>query len=628
MSRAIVVGTAGHVDHGKTALVRALTGVETDRWAAEQERGLTIDIGFASLPTPGGTEAGLVDVPGHEDFVKNMLAGCTGLDVLLLVVAADEGPMPQTSEHLLIARLLGVTEGVVALNKVDNVDDEWLALAREATREELVRTLGHDRWPILEVSARTGEGLGPLVAEIEQAGRRSRPRDRHDLFRMPVDRGFTVKGAGTVATGTTWSGEVRSGDRVRLLPADLVARVRSLEVHGSQTTAVGPGRRCAMALVGIDVEDAERGNVIVSDDAWRRSSHLGVRIEVPAAAGRAIEHGQRVRLYLGTREVMARMRTFDRRPIHPGHAGWGVLYCEDEVVARVRDRFVLRFYSPVTTVGGGTVCRLEPPRTWRREAERWEVLISGSDHEAVLEALRLAGGKGVREVELPLVTGLSPGVVSRSLAGHDEAVCVGGTWYASEAVGTAAESVVSHLREAHSRKRRVSTIPLESLRAGLASRYSPDLLGRVVDGLVRDGTLSVDGPGVRLVEHEVELRPEEARAERLLLDVLGSAGLAPPDPAELSANLDVDRDLLNDLLGLLLEKGEIVRVSPEIFVTRAEEERATKIVREIAKEGPSSPGSFRAALGLTRKHLIPLLEHMDRRGVTRRTAEGRIAGDA
>jgi selenocysteine-specific elongation factor len=325
---------------------------------------------------------------------------------------------------------------------------------------------------------------------------------------------------------------------------------------------------------------------------------------------------------------MARTRTVDRRPIMPGEVGWAVLDCEERIVARVRDRFVLRFYSPVTTVGGGRICRLDPPRAWRREVDRWKEIVGSSEGDAVLAALSLAGGSGVRSADLPIVTGVSPRVLAERLEDCSDVVRLGEIWYDAQAVDAAAGAVVSHLRETHSRKRRESTIPLESLRAGLSAHYSADLLGHVVAGLEREGLIAVEGPGVRLADHEVELSPEEARAERLVFDTLSAAGLAPPSPEDLATRLHLERDLLNDLLGLLQERGEIVRISPDIYVTRVEEERATKIVRAIAAERPSSPGEFRAALGLTRKHLIPLLEHLDRRGVTRRTADGRTVGGA
>ena len=309
---AFVVGTAGHVDHGKTTLVDALTGVHTDRWKEERERGLTIDLGFAPLPLGEGIEASVVDVPGHEGFVKNMLAGATGIDLLLLVVASDEGPMPQTREHLAIARLLGIDHGVVALTKADRVDQEWIDLCRDAVREELVRILGHGEWPILPVSTVSGDGLERLRRAIAERAAALGEPDPRDLFRLPVDRAFSVRGAGTVVTGTVWSGELRVGDEVRILPADRTARVRSLQVHSKARESVGPRRRCAVALVGVEARAAQRGSVVVRGRAWREVRSLGSRLTVLGHSPRPIEHGQRIRVYLGTREVLARVRLHAR----------------------------------------------------------------------------------------------------------------------------------------------------------------------------------------------------------------------------------------------------------------------------------------------------------------------------
>jgi selenocysteine-specific elongation factor len=627
MTSGVIVGTAGHVDHGKTALVRALTGVETDRWAEEKERGLTIDIGFAALETARGLDAGIVDVPGHEDYVRNMLAGSTGIDVLLLVVAADEGPMPQTREHLTIARLLGIQAGLVALNKIDRVDEDWLQLAREATGDELVATLGHDDWPIVNVSAHSGQGLDDLHEEISRVAAGVRRRDVDDLFRMPVDRAFSVPGAGTVVTGTSWSGRVAVGDRVRLLPAGVPARVRSLQVHGEERPDAGPGLRCALALVGVDHSNTDRGDVVVSGEAWGTSKRLGVSLEVPSTSRWEVDHGQRVRLFLGTREVMARVRTLDRTPIGIGSTGWAVLDCERPVVARAGDRFVLRFYSPVVTVGGGQVCALDPPRGWRTNVADWTAVADGSVEAAIQAVLRMAAGRGVRRRDLPMHTGAPAPAIAAALGDATSAIGVGDAWYSAE-VGTAAEdAVLSHLEEAHELRRRQSAVSLESVRGSLTRRYASPLIDHAIASLVSKGAVRIDGPGIRLADHQVGLSPAEEESIRSVLYALEMAGLSPPSPAELAADLGIGRELLNDLLRILLERGDIVRVSPEIYLTREAEQEARAAVRRVARDRPAGPGDFRDELDVTRKYLIPLLEHMDRTGVTRRTPEGRVARD-
>lgn len=628
MIRGVIVGTAGHVDHGKTSLVRALTGVETDRWAEERERGLTIDIGFAPLDCEDGVDTGIVDVPGHEDFVKNMLAGSTGVDALLLVVAADEGPMPQTREHLTIAGLLGVRHGVVALNKIDRVDDEWRRLARDTTRDELSRVAEGSGWPIVDVSAVTGEGLEELRAELRGIVSRIPVRPDADAFRMPVDRSFSVKGAGTVVTGTTWSGTVAAGQRVRLLPLDRVARVRSLQVHGGERKEVGPGRRCAMSLVGVDTSSVGRGSVVVGPEPWPLSRRLGARVEVPSAAGRDIEHGQRLRLFLGTREIMARIRTEDHVAIREGGRGWAVLDCEQPVVARAGDRFVLRFFSPVTTVGGGEVCALDPPRSWRRQVDHWVRVLDGDPAGSAAAALELGRGRGLSHDRIPFVARVTAGRAGELLEESGSAIRIGECWFSAAAEEEARAGVLELLREAHDRRPRASTESLEALRRGLSERHAPDLVDHVVASMAACGRVVVEGPGIRLPGHEPGLSDAEGEAMRALEEVLAGAGLAPPPPPALAELVGVGRDVLNDLLRLLVERGRIVQVAPEIFVTREAEFRATNIVRELARERAVAPAEFRAALEISRKYLIPLLGHMDRTGVTKRTPEGRVAVEA
>ncbi len=629
MTRGVVFGTAGHVDHGKTALVRALTGVETDRWVEERERGLTIDIGFARLEVGPDLDAGIVDVPGHEDFVKNMLAGSTGIDVLLLVVAADEGPMPQTREHLMIARLLGVRCGLVALNKVDRVEADWLELVREATRDELGRMLGHTDWPIVDVSAATGVGLGDLRDQIRVAADRAPERDGLDVFRMPVDRSFSVRGAGTVVTGTTWSGSVSTGDRVRLLPANVTTRVRALQVHGVEREEVGPARRCAMALVGVKASQADRGSVVVGDGNWRALRRLGARIEVPAASSREVDHGQRVRLFLGTAEVMARVRTEDRGLVRRGEATWAVLDCEQPVVARVGDRFILRFYSPVTTIAGGQVSELEPPRGWRERLGSWNEILTRDPEQSIIAAVNASGGLGLDSGDVPLASTASGSRAESMLEANSDVSRIGNAWYGRMAMEDAAAAVVNQLERAHEIRRRASAESLESVRASVSVRYSVPLIDFAIESLTSTGAVVLRGPTIRLPGHKAELDAAEEAASRELVQILSAAGLAPPSPSDMTARIGVEREVLNDLLRLLVERKEIVSITPEMIVTRETEETARRVVRMIAGQGnPAAPGDFRDALGVTRKYLIPLLEYMDRIGVTRRTSEGRIARDS
>lgn len=626
--KGVIFGTAGHVDHGKTAVVKALTGVDTDRWAEEKLRGLTIDIGFAGLDLGSDLEAGVVDVPGHEDFIKNMLTGSTGIDALLLIVAADEGPMPQTREHLTIARLLGVRHGIVALNKVDRVDSEWLDLVAEATREEVRRIVGENTWPVVSVSAETGQGLDELRDHLRAVARAVVGRREDDLFRLPVDRAFSVAGAGTVVTGTTWSGSVGVGDTVRLLPADRQARVRSLQTYGSDRTRVGSGRRCALALVGVDASLAPRGTVVVGGDGWEARRRFGARLEVPRESSRSVDHGQRVRLFVGTAEVMARILTLTRNSVRPGELGWGVVVCERSVVVRARDRFVLRFYSPVSTIGGGQVADLAPDRHWRVRTDRWREVLEGDAPAAVRSVIAGVGGRGMLERDIPMATGIPAGDISQALHSEGVARRIGQRWYDETALESATESTLAVLEAAHRATPRSAAVSLESVRAPLLTRFSSELLESAMTALVDRALVVRHGPRVHLSHHSVALTPHESEVLSALEALLESAGLEPPPPAGMADQLGISRPLLNDLLRLLLDAGQVVSITPEYLVTREAEARARRAALSVARTGPATPAQFREALGLSRKHLIPLLEHMDRLQVTRRTSEGRVEGQS
>ncbi|OLB13364.1 MAG: selenocysteine-specific translation elongation factor, partial [Gemmatimonadetes bacterium 13_2_20CM_70_9] len=350
--RRFVIGTAGHIDHGKTALVKALTGVDTDRWEEEKRRGITIDLGFAPLPLGDAIQASLVDVPGHEGFVRNMLAGATGIDVALLVIAADEGIMPQTEEHLAIVELLGVRRGIPVITKCDLVEAEWLDLVRGEVTQRLAAS--RVRWEVpVATSAVTGAGLDQLVAALRRIADDLPERPADDLFRLPIDRVFAVAGAGTVVTGSTWSGTVGVDGVVHLLPLDREARVRSIEVHGQAAERAVPGRRTALALVGVDKSELARGDVAVAGRGWHTSGMLDAAVELLPTARRPITARTRVRVHLGTAEVLARV--VQVRSIGPGERGLVRLVLERPLVARGGDRFVLRSFSPVTTIGGGVV---------------------------------------------------------------------------------------------------------------------------------------------------------------------------------------------------------------------------------------------------------------------------------
>lgn len=623
--KTFVLGTAGHVDHGKTTVIRALTGVDTDRFREEKERGLTIDIGFAHLELDGA-QIGIVDVPGHRDFLGNMLTGTTGLDTVLLVVSAAEGPMPQTTEHLQIAALLGIRDGVVALTNVDRVEPEFADLAEEAAREELRAIMGRDDWPIVRVDAVRGTGVDELRRELEALVGRLEPPPHDPVFRLPVDRSFSVAGTGTVVTGTAWTGAVEIGDRLRVLPAGSEVRVRSLQSHGEELRGLEARRRCAAGLVGVTVEEVGRGDTLVSLDAWRPVHRVGVAYRMLERGRRIIEHGTRLRAWLGTREVMARIELPERGAAAPGDHGFAVLDCESPLVTRVGDRTILRFYSPVELLGGARVAELDPPRDWEGRTEAWADCLGADSQTSFAAAVRLAGGRGIDRDGLRLAT---PHAVREDLDTTADVRRIGDRWFDPGRIDELEVRFLAWLGQQHEAAPRTPALPLESLRTAAHEDDADALVEAAIDRLRSAGRIVVEGPEVRLAEHEVELSRRETEVREALLAEIRGGGLMPPTPGELSDRLGAERALVNDLLRLLVEAGQIVQVTPELFVTANAEARLRSTVLEVLDVSDAArPTDFREALGVTRRYLIPLLEYLDGIGWTRRTGEGRVAGPA
>jgi selenocysteine-specific elongation factor len=620
MIRAII-GTGGHIDHGKTALVEALTGVRTDRLPEEQRRGITIDLGFARLELEGGV-AGLVDVPGHEDFIRNMVAGASGFDLLLLVVAADEGVMPQTREHVAIAELLGVPRAVVALTKVDLVDEEWLELAAD----DVATFLGDTPFPdaaVVPTSAVTGAGLDDLRAAIRAAlpAARGQPED---LFRLPVDRVFTVRGTGTVATGTVWSGRLRREDHVRILPGERSARVRALQVHGEDVAVVEPGQRAAVALAGIDRGEAGRGSTLVTDPVWAATGAVTASLRVLSGSQWSIEHGQRIRAHLGTGEVMARAFLLDARVIEPGAEAWAQIRFEAPVVARTGDRLVVRSYSPVTTIGGGIVAEPAPRRRRRLSSEGaayLSSLIVGEPTSRVAAVIEHAGPTGLARRVLPLVTGSTPGEAERALE-RMGAVTAGDRVFPADAALRTASAMLEALARYHAAHPLRRGMDPEQLRRGTPDAHEA-LVARALDTLLDRGDLVMVNGRAALSAFSPSLSPEQRRARDRILEAFADAGYAPPRLDQLAELMGRPADL-PELIALIETEGYLLRLEHDLFMHRDHLERIVRDVRRhFAGRTDVSPAEFRDVVPTSRRHLIPILEHLDRTGVTVRAGDGR-----
>jgi selenocysteine-specific elongation factor len=621
MIRAII-GTGGHIDHGKTALVEALTGVQTDRLPEEQRRGITIDLGFARLSLEDGV-AGVVDVPGHEDFIRNMVAGATGFDLLLLVVAADEGVMPQTREHVAIAGLLDVPRAVVALTKVDLVDDEWLELAADDVATFLDDTPFAGA-AIVPTSAVTGAGLDALRAAIRDALPATRGRP-DDLFRLPIDRVFTVRGTGTVATGTVWSGRLRRDDRVRILPDDRTARVRALQVHGEDVDAIEPGQRAAIALAGIDRADAGRGSTLVTGAAWAASHAVTAALRVLPGSRWSIEHGQRIRVHLATAEVMARAFLLDGQVLEPGGVGWAQLRFETPLVARAGDRLVVRSYSPVTTIGGGIVAETSPLRRRRlapRDHRFLSALVAGAPADRVAAVIDQAGDAGVPRAALPIATGATPGAVDDALDALS-ALTAGDRVFPVEAGPRVAAAMLDALRAYHAAHPLRRGMDPEQLRRAAPEGAHDALVDHTVAGLIERGELVMAHGRAALSGFAPALDPEQQADCDRILAAFADAGYAPPRLDEVAALVRRPAEL-TEIMALIEADGHLVRLDQDFFIHREHLERIAHDVRHhFAGRSDVSPAEFRDVVDTSRRHLIPILEHLDRTGVTVRAADGR-----
>ena len=611
----MILGTAGHIDHGKTRLVQALTGVDTDRLPEEKRRGITIELGFAPLELEGVGTVGVVDVPGHEAFVRTMLAGATGIDMAMLVVAADEGVMPQTREHLAILSLLGVSTGVVALTKRDLVDDEWLALAVEDVGSILGGTV-LDAAEVVPVSAVSGTGLRELRDALRRAAATVRARDADDLFRMPVDRAFTVKGTGTVVTGTVWSGSLPATGSVTLLPSGQQARVRGVQSHGQPAAQARPGQRVALSLAGVEVEEVPRGSWIVADRHWRPTSVL--RADVALLAGAPpLGPRTRVRFHLGAQDVGARLvgrggavHAVESRPVR--------VVLDAPVVARGGDRFVIRSASPAATIGGGVVA--DPTPDIRRPRPFATTLPSAEARLAAM--LREAGASGVETGSLPVRIGV-PASAMRALVDRlpeSTVEAAGRMVLASLVEGLAAlmEQVVRDHQERHPLQAGVS---LPALRSHAGNAH-PAIVELAVGRLVARGVVETDGAFV----HTAGWVPVLAGADRELADRvlarLQQSPTEPPSVAELAATLGAD---VLPVLRFLERERRVTAVSEDRYYPSPVVAELMERLRSGMVPGREyPPGELRDLLGFSRKYLIPFLDYADRAGVTVRRDGGRV----
>ena len=630
----LILGTAGHIDHGKTTLVKALTGIDTDRLKEEKARGITIELGFAHLELPGGIRFGIVDVPGHEKFVRAMVAGVGGMDLVMLVIAADEGIMPQTREHLDILRLLGVKNGLVALTKQDMVDKEWLGLVSEEVRDFVAGSFLEGA-PIVPVSSRSGEGLDQLRAELVRLAERVDEKRREGRFRLPVDRVFTVAGFGTVVTGTLLAGEIRVGDELELLPSGHEGRVRGIQEHGEKTEQGRAGQRLAINLQGIDLDQARRGDVVVPRDVFRTTRAVDVRLDYLASAPRELKHRATLRLHSATYEVAAQVILLDRDTLQPGESAYVQLRLKEPALLLSGDSYILRISAPATTVGGGCVLDPFPPRRRRRNSEALELLeaFGLAEHGrtiALIISQSLLSGISIDEILLR--SGCPRKVVEAALTAllsSGEALQVirePRIFLAREAFETLKKAVTDELASFLDANPLKEGMGKEELKTRLPKRSDARFFTPLLSALEKDGLVIPDRdlvkPGGKVVRKGAFSEDLSGRIALLLRE----GGIEPPTVREVMERFRCDEKRVRDNLALLVRSGSVARISADLFYSSAAlDGLRQKLVAHLREKGEIVPTDFRDLTGLSRKFLIPLLEYFDSEKITIRVGDKRVA---
>jgi len=637
--RSIVVGTAGHIDHGKTALVRALTGIETDRLPEEQRRGITIDLGFAELALGSDLQINFVDVPGHERFVKNMLAGAHGLDAVLLVVAADEGVMPQTREHFDIVRLLDIKSGLVVLTKTDMVDDELLALVRVEV-EELVDGSFLENAPIIPTSARNRTGLDELKNALGEIARDMPPRESKTIARLPVDRAFTMRGFGAVVTGTLVSAEITEGSEMELLPEAVRVRVRGIQTHSRKVGRAEAGQRTAVNLGGVEASAIERGMVLTQPARLRPAQVIDARIEVLPDAPRSLRSRQRVRVHAGAAEVLARVAVLEEAgEIKPGAAGFAQIRLERPVAIVLGDRFILRSYSPQRTIAGGQVLDSQAAKHRGREratARQALVLLSEAKDDSACLRVYVEGAAeaGIELANVAARTGWRDEVLERAVreaVGSGKVIDAGGRLVARSGFERLLKRAVDLTFAFHKREPLARGMARETLREQVFAHTAPEIFRHVLAHAEDTGVLVSDRDVVRARGHNLELNEADRALRDRLERVYREAGFEAPVLAEAMTRAGVRAESAahaRKILQLLINAESLVRVRDDLFFHREAINDLTRALREYATrhepERRIDVGGFKDLAGISRKYAIPLLEYFDRERVTRRDGDARI----
>jgi selenocysteine-specific elongation factor len=626
-----IIGTAGHIDHGKTTLVRALTGVDTDRLKEEQQRGISIELGFAPFVLPSGQRAAIVDVPGHERFIRHMLAGAFGIDMVLLTIAADEGVMPQTREHVDIIELLGINTGVVVITKRDMVDDEWLMLVEEEIRDFIAGTSLKGA-PLLAVSAVTGEGMEELTQYIEDLAEQVVEKPAFGQARLPIDRVFTISGFGTVVTGTLWSGQIQVGETLELLPSQRPVKVRTLQVHNEKVSAAYAGQRVAVNLQGIEVAEIRRGYLLASPGYLIPSYRIDGRLHLLQSSKRTLKNWNRVRFHLGTDEALGRVILLDRDELLPGEESYVQMVMEKPVVAYKGDPFVIRYYSPVATIGGGTVIdgNAAKQKRYREEVlDQLAIKEEGSLYDLLLHELESAGADTLSLQELARRSGAPAEQVKLELIDliQDEKVVdiKEQEYISSYGLQTINDKIVATLSRYHSQYPLRAGYPREDLRSRFFKNLNPKMFTLIVKKLEDRGTISSHNNYLLVSGFQPAPGERQNEAMRRIKTIMEEKRFVPPSLEELRQEVGLEESDFTEVINYLVDSGVLVKVTQEIYFARQAIEEGRKLLNDyFDREKELSLATARDIFNTTRKYALPLVEYYDRIRFTHRVGDTRV----
>jgi len=628
----VILGTAGHIDHGKTSLVKALTGVDTDRLKEEKERGITIELGFTFLGLPSGVQLGIIDVPGHEKFVKHMVAGVWGIDLVALVIAADEGVMPQTREHLDICRLLKVKKGLIVLTKIDLVDRELLELVKEEV-SEIVQDTFLKEAPILAVSSMTGEGIPQLLSTLDLLSQEIEERSSNGLFRLPIDRVFVMRGFGTVVTGTMISGSLSLGETVQVLPSGLEGKVRNLQVYSQSVEKAVAGERAAVNLQGIETSAIERGDVLIRPNTLKPTQLIDAYLEYLQDAPRSLKHRTEQRFHIGTTLTNASLFLLDREELAPGEGGFVQLRLERPVVALPQDRFVIRGSSAIQTIGGGVILDSHPDKHRRYSSSviaDLSLLKDGTTEQALRQHIHHSGTGGITLEDLLNRVEMPPSEIQsiiRKMAGEGDLLLIDPEKLKVIEKGQyqgLKERVLAQLGEFHQRFPMKSGLSKEELRTKLPPEVDVKLFQILINELIQSKKVVLERDKLRLPSHQISSVDEKGLVKRVEAAVL-KGGLKPPSPKELSEEWSEREEEVRAIFEHLVHEGVLIKIKSEIYFHRIHfENLKEELVNYLKSHQEITTPQFKEMTKASRKYAIPLIEYFDQIKLTLRLGEKRV----